>query len=119
MVVFRHIEGLMGDLMSEVENMEEAAKEKKSVAAAAMAADSELISAMENTLRKRGMLPDADEVNTAAADISQSNYPRGDNLITILYIKIQTYMQASQLCFLSISSYKRDAKLVLKLASWQ
>ena len=61
----------MGDLMSEVENMEEAAKEKKSVAVAAeTAADSELISAMENTLRKRGMLPDADEVNTAA-DISQ------------------------------------------------
>ena len=53
----------MGDLMSEVENMEEAAKEKKSVAAAETAADSELISAMENTLRKRGMLPDADEVN--------------------------------------------------------
>ena len=52
----------MGDLMSEVENMEEAAKEKKSVAAET-AADSELISAMENTLRKRGMLPDADEVN--------------------------------------------------------
>ena len=50
--------------MSEVENMEEAAKEKKSVAAAeSAAADSELISAMENTLRKRGMLPDADEVN--------------------------------------------------------
>jgi len=55
------IEGLMGDLMSEVENMEEVAKEKKSVAAAETAADSELISAMENTLRKRGMLPDADE----------------------------------------------------------